>query len=246
MKMNKQSILLISSGVLVCITLIGFALRGDSELKSLQIQIASNDGNMFITEKEVTELMRGEENSLSLPVSKWDMSELEHRIETNPFVKDAQVYRDVKGNVLVKVAQRRPIARIYHREEKDKYIDEYGDLLPTAASYTARVPIVEIKGLKWEKNLHETEYGANLHQLLQYIEQDEFWRAQIAHIYVQRDGEIEMIPQVTRQKILFGTPEDIDKKFERLKIFYTKILPVKGWNTYTTVNLKFNDQIICE
>jgi len=246
MKMNKQSILLISSGVLVCITLIGFALRADTELNSMQIQIAAPDGNMFVSEAEVKELMRGPENSLSLPVSKWDMSELERRIETNPFVKDAQVYRDVKGNVLVKVAQRRPIARMYHKEERDKYIDEFGDLLPTTAGYTARVPIVEIKGLKWEKTLLETEYGANLHKLLQFIEQDEFWRAQIAHLYVKKDGEIEMIPQITRQKIIFGLPEDFDKKFERLKIFYTKILPVKGWNTYTTVNLKFKDQIICE
>jgi len=246
MKMNKQSILLIGSGVLVFITLIGFALRKDMALNSLQIQIASNEGNMFITESEVTELMRGEDNSLSLPVSKWDMSEMERRVESNPFVKDAQVYRDVKGNVLVKVAQRKPIARIYHREEKDKYIDEFGDLLPTAARYTARVPIIEIKGLKWEKNLNETEYGTNLHKLLLYIEQDEFWRAQIAQLDVKRDGEIVMYPQVTRQKIIFGMPEDTEKKFEKLKIFYSQILPVKGWNTYTTVNLKFKDQIICE
>jgi len=246
MKRNKQSILLIGSGVLVCLTLIGFALRKDMALNSLQIQIASNEGNMFISEAEVTELMRGEDNSLSLPVSKWDMSEMERRVESNPFVKDAQVYRDVKGNVLVKVAQRKPVARIYHREERDKYIDESGDLLPTAAQYTARVPIIEIKGLKWEKNLNETEYGANLHQLLLYIEQDEFWRAQIAQLLVKRDGEIVMYPQVTRQKIIFGMPEDFETKFQKLKIFYTKILPVKGWNTYTTVNLKFKDQIICE
>ena len=157
MKRNKQSILLIGSGVLVCLTLIGFALRKDMALNSLQIQIASSEGNMFISEAEVTDLMRGEDNSLSLPVSKWDMSEMERRVESNPFVKDAQVYRDVKGNVLVKVAQRKPVARIYHREERDKYIDESGDLLPTAAQYTARVPIIEIKGLKWEKNLNDTE-----------------------------------------------------------------------------------------
>lgn len=235
-----------ASGVLVFLTLIGFALRKDMALNSLQIQIASNEGNMFISETEVTDLMRGEDNSMNLPVSKWDMSEMERRIESNPFVKDAQVYRDVKGNVLVKVAQRKPVARIYHREERDKYIDEAGDLLPTAAQYTARVPIIEIKGLKWEKNLNETEYGKNLHQLLLYIEQDEFWRAQIAQLLVKRDGEIVMYPQVTRQKIIFGFPEDIETKFKKLKIFYTQILPVKGWNTYTTVNLKFKDQIICE
>lgn len=232
--------------VIIFITAIGFAARKDLHMNSMEVEIASAEGLDFIDEEEVIELMRGEENELSLPVSKWDMSEMERRVEANPFVLDAQVYRDVKGNVLVKVDQRKPVARMYHEKVKDKYIDANGNLLPTAARFTARVPLIEITGLSWDKNLNETEYGKDLLALLNFIEKDEFWRAQIAHVYVDSKGNIEMIPQVTKQKIEFGMPEDIEKKFDKLMLFYKKILPVKGWNTYTTVNLKFKDQIICE
>lgn len=225
---------------------IGFAYRSDLHMNSLQIEIASADGLDFISEEEVTELMRGEANELSLPVSKWDMSQMEGRVEANPFVKDAQVYRDVKGNVLVKVDQRKPIARLYHERNKDKYIDANGNLLPTAARYTARVPLIEISGLTWEASLTETDYGQSLLDMLNHIQNNDFWRAQIAHVYVGSDGQVEMLPQVTKQRIEFGMPEDYERKFEKLMLFYKKILPVKGWNTYTRVNLKFNDQIICE
>lgn len=246
MKNNKHYIWLTVICAVIFITLIGFSSRKEVSLNSLTIEVAAHEGNMFITESEVTELMRGAENSLSLPASKWDMSEMERRVEANPFVLDAQVYRDVKGNVLVKVAQRKPIARIYSTQDRDRYVDELGNLLPTTGSYTARVPLIELKGLNWEKNLNETEYGSNLHQMLLHIEKDPFWRAQIAHLFVNKNGEIDIIPQVTKQKIIFGSPEDYDAKLSKLMLFYKRILPVKGWNTYTTVNLKYKDQIICE
>lgn len=246
MNRSKRYLLAGALCTVIFITVIGFASRKDLHLNSLQVDISSTEGLNFIDEEEVVDLMRGEENELSLPVSKWDMSEMERRVEANPFVLDAQVYRDVKGNVLVKVDQRKPIARTYHEKVKDSYIDVNGNLLPTAARFTARVPLVEIEGLSWDENLTETEYGKDLLHFLNYIEKDEFWRAQIAHIYVSPNGQIEMLPQVTKQRIEFGMPEDIEKKFEKLMLFYKKILPVKGWNTYTKVNLKFKDQIICE
>jgi len=243
---NSRYAWIAAAATVVLLSWMGFSFRGDVLVNDLRVDIISNEGNQFISESEVIELMRGDQNILMLPVSKWDMSEMERRVETNPFVMDAEVYRDVKGNVLVRVNQRKPIGRIYHRYERDKYIDGIGNLLPTTARHTARVPLIEIQGLSWEDNLTETNYGNDLLKLLKFIEQDDFWRAQIAHLVVKSDGQIEMIPQVTKQTIVLGMPEDIEAKFEKLMIFYKKILPAKGWNNYSTVNLKFKDQIICE
>lgn len=227
-------------------TWLGFTFSEEKLVRNLNTEILSHDGNMFTSESEILVLLKGDENILILPISKWDMSEMERRVETNPFVLDAEVYRDVKGNVLVRVNQRKPIGRIYHQYEKDSYIDEKGNLLPTTARHTARVPLLEIEGLEWGNNLNETDYGSDLLRLLKYIEKDDFWRVQIAQIIVKNNGQIEMLPQMTKQTVIFGMPEDIEKKFEKLMIFYKKILPAKGWNTYAKVNLKFKDQIICE
>ena len=244
-RVNKIAI----SIILSCLLLVmwtGFRSAGDKMVRKVHVEILSNEGNQFTSEEEVLNLMRGEDNVLTLPISKWDMNEMEKRIETNPFIGDAEVYRDVKGNVLVRVMQRKPIARIYHHQIKDKYISENGELLPTNAQFTARVPIVELNGLTWEDNLNESSYGKQVLELLSFIEQDEFWKAQIAHLIIHSDGEIEMIPQLSKQRVFFGMPEDIETKFEKLMLFYKKILPAKGWNAYDKVNLKIKDQIICE
>ena len=94
--------------------------------------------------------------------------------------------------------------------------------------------------------MNESDFGLKVFDLLRYIEQDDFWRAQIAHVLVREDGEVELYPQVTKQKIEFGEPKDFEEKFSKLMTFYKEILPRKGWNHYDRVNVKFKDQIICE
>jgi cell division protein FtsQ len=82
--------------------------------------------------------------------------------------------------------------------------------------------------------------------VLEFIYKDEFWKAQITEIEIQRNGDLILYTQVSRQYVEFGKPEIVENKFARLKIFYKDILPRKGWNVYERVNLKFKDQIICE
>jgi cell division protein FtsQ len=90
------------------------------------------------------------------------------------------------------------------------------------------------------------EETLNLMDVLEFIYKDEFWKAQITEIEIQRNGDLILYTQVSRQYVEFGKPEIVENKFARLKIFYKDILPRKGWNVYERVNLKFKDQIICE
>ena len=76
--------------------------------------------------------------------------------------------------------------------------------------------------------------------------QDEFLNAQIAEIEINKNKQLILYPQVTKQYIEFGELSDIESKIEKLNIFYKDILPFKGWNTYERVSLKFKNQIVCE
>ncbi len=227
--------------------LIAFRARHSTPvIQGIDIHIEKVDGKSFTTPEEIREMMNGTSGELALPVSRWDMSQMEKRIEAHPFIKDAQLFRDVRDNVIVKVIQSRPIGRIFHRSGPDQYIDTDGFLLPTHRSQTARVVLVEFqRPLHWQSKITETAYGRELFEFIRHIEQDEFWSSQIAHILVKSDGHLELTPQVTRQKIFFGLPEEKGEKLEKLKIFYEQILPAKGWNYYESVNLTYKDQIVC-
>ncbi|MFT5570180.1 MAG: cell division protein FtsQ, partial [Cyclobacteriaceae bacterium] len=113
--------------------------------------------------------------------------------------------------------------------------------------HTARVPVVELDyKAGWEQSLTEDDFGTKFLALLTHIESDPFWKAQIAHIIVDAQQELTFIPQVTRQEVIFGSTKNMQAKFDRLKLFYTEVLPAKGWNTYAYVNVKYENQIVCK
>jgi len=251
LKRSVKNILLIGGSSLLLLVMIGFTNVKNSSrpIHDVVISIEQKEGNFFIDKPEVLSLLNAENTDyvLGLPIGEVDLKLLESRLEAHAFVEDAQVAYDLRGNLLVSIDQSKPIARIYNSKGSDQYINFDGKILPFNTKHTARVPILEIeKKVSWTENLNDTEEGTRLYQLLSHIEQDEFWKAQIAHLILKKNGDIEMIPQVTKQKIVFGAPEDIEDKFQRLKLFYTDILPNKGWNTYAVVNLKFKNQIVCK
>ncbi len=250
-KEEKKNILIYSFSGILLLSLITFAgIKNNSrKIDEVNVEILEQDGIFFTDQLEVVDLMTDKSADYVIGVEMGDIDPktLEERVEANPFVKDAQVYRDLKGNLQVKVEQSKPVARLFIDGKKDRYIDSDGRVLPTNAKHTARVPLMETAfEFMWQENLNESKYGTQVFELLKFIERDEFWKAQIAHIVIKKDGEIEMYPQVTKQVIEFGQPKDLDSKFSKLMTFYKEILPKKGWNTYDRVNLKFENQIICE
>lgn len=222
--------------------------NNNRKVEELMVEVMDEDGNYFTDDLEVIDLMtnQNEEHVLGVQLKEVKPKELEQRVESNPFVRDAQVYSDLKGNLQVKVEQSKPIARVFTNGQGDRYIDTDGRILPVNARHTARVPLLETAfDFDWE-SMYESDYTEQVFELLRHIERDEFWSAQIAHIILKKNGEVEMFPQVTKQKIEFGKPDKFEEKFGRLLTFYKEILPKKGWNTYKKVNVKFENQIICE
>jgi cell division protein FtsQ len=120
--------------------------------------------------------------------------------------------------------------------------------LPLSPKFTARVVVVDgaFAGKINNWYLQKTDDGKQLMEFLQYIDQNEFWKAQIAQIDINSAGELQLFPQVGSEVIDFGKAVDYDKKLRKLMAFYKEIVPVKGWNKYQKVTLKYKDQIICE
>ena len=251
MSQTMKTILFFIVGSVALLVMIGFSgvKHSSRVLNDVRVDIETQDGNYFIDKADVMNLLQGEDG---LPVvgsalGDLDLKSLEHKVRKNPFVKDSEIYKDLKGNLMVRVKLAKPIARIFNSKGDDIYIDDEGYLLPARAKQTARVPIVELdREFSWEENITETTYGQNLLSLLKYIGGHKFWSAQIAHIVVGQEGKITMIPQVSKQEIIFGLPKDFDRKFKKLEVFYKEILPNKGWNTYSKVNLEFENQIVCQ
>jgi len=172
---------------------------------------------------------------------------VEKTIQTDNFVREGVAHKDWKGTLKITVRPRRPVARILDPHRTSQYIDAEGTLLPLSSHGTARVLLVEVETLGSDtKHLQQHPYGEAMLALLNHIDRDPFWRAQIAYLHMDTQGKIVMRTQISDQQIEWGRPEDTTTKFAKLLLFYQKIVPCKGWNTYKRVNLAFDHQIVCE
>lgn len=236
---------------LVLLVFIAFVEKKDAERKfvDISVKVKGMADVYFVDEKEILDNLKSQFQTLvpGMALSKIDFQQLELKVESHPFVKNAEVYRDLKGNILVEIQQHQPIARIVRPMAADGYISSDGQVLPTSPKYTTRVLILEGD---FAQKLLEAEDLSIDHQdllaLVEFIYQDPFWNAQITSLDIDGKGDIKLRQQVGKQVIEFGDARDIEEKFEKISLFYEKIIPGKGWNAYSRVNVKYKDQIICE
>lgn len=234
------------------LAVIGFteSKQGGDRCRDIVIRIDNQNDNYFIDDRDVLSLMTSNGNYVIKGASfrELNLKEIEERVKSDRFVKTAELFKDLKGNLIINIALRRPMARIIQDAAPDAYVAMDGTILPVSNKFTSRVMLLR-GGFMMElvkNDLTKTEEGKKIYRLISYINSKEFWRAQIAQINIDKKLNTVLYPQVTKQYVEFGQPEELEEKFKKLEIFYKQILPRKGWNTYDRVNLMYEGQVIAE
>ena len=212
-------------------------------------RVSEHDRVYFIEKEHVKNIItnKGIEPIEDVKLINIDVTDVENKVKFDKFVKNVEVYKTLKGEIQVRVTQRRPIAR-FIRSDSSFYISDQGVFLPLSNRYSARVILISEDGSSPYFLNDRMLNGADssFYKLLRVIEEDDFFNKLVSEVIVQKDGQIWIRPQVSGQKIIWGFPINTDTKYKKLKKLYQDILPSKGWNTYQNINLSFKDQIICE
>jgi cell division protein FtsQ len=220
------------------------------KIQELNILIHDEGNNYFLDQEEVHKLVTADNSDFLIgrEYAEVDLKAIEGRVRQNEYVSTTQAFKDLSGNLTIEISLCKPIARIIRSDKPDSYICESGKIIPTSEKFTPRVLLISGDYLDDVNsgNLQADSAYQSLFGLVKYIIRDPFWKAQISQINIDRRGDVILYPQVTKQYIEFGKVENVGEKFLKLKYFYKKILPHKGWNHYARVNLEYEHQIICE
>jgi len=242
----------VAAGLVTVMVLVGFADRNlrHNTCKDIVVTLENVRENHFLDEADVlrmVETIPGEVRAKQFSVI--DFREIEERLKSHRNFREVQLFNDLKGNLVVNVSLRRPVARLVQESGPDAYLSEEGLVIPVSDRYSSRVVILSgsmVSKIILDQDLNKTEYGRGLKAILDYINEDAFLKKQIAEIELNSDGTLNLLPQIGSQTIEFGKPENPEDKFLKLKVFYKNILPERGWNKYRRVNLEFENQVIAE
>lgn len=230
--------------------------------KALNIFVKHNPfrENYFIKEDDIRKLIAERFGQVeNIPVKNINVNYLERLMYTNPWVYKADVYLTINGVVHIKIEPREPILRIINQYGESYYMDSDGRLMPWSSDFTPYVPVVTGNISETYTRWHDismTEIINNdtlkTHTILddfylmaKFILPDEFWSSHVEQIYLNHHGEMELIPKAGNHRIILGNADNLEEKFWKLKAFYKHGLKRTGWEYYDTLNLKFENQIVC-
>ena len=251
-KFNIKKEIQITVVLAMVIVLVGFADRNlqHNTCKDIVVTLENVRENHFIDETDVLNMVETVPGEVrSRPFSEISFREIEERLKTHRNFREVQLFNDYKGNMVINVSLRRPMARLVQEDGPDAYLSEEGLVMPVSERYSSRVLILsgpEVRQLILDQDLNTTAYGKPLLEMIRFIKEDSFLQKQVAEIELRSDGRVNLLPQIGSQTIEFGKPEELEDKFLKLKVFYKSILPHQGWNKYERVNLEFEGQIIAQ
>lgn len=194
-----------------------------------------------------------------------DLTAFEKKLKGYPYLESVNIVTN-QGVVTIKAKQEKVIAKVFDKRNTLFYLAKSGNVLPESLLSAGRVVIVsgniskpsfaagteeEIDSLKKTKGYYSSIY--TVWKIADYLDENEFWKAQIGQIYVDENNDVKLVPTVGNHTIVFGKiqyadkgSEEVKQRFDNLKNIYKQGFRITGWDRYKTINLKFGSEIPCE
>ena len=241
------------AAILVLSFIAGTNSRKELVCKGIEIVISDSLQNSFVSEADIRKYIDKEYMGWKgMPLDSIDLVKVEKIIDGRSAVKKSQAFVTRDSMLRVTVTQRKPVVR-FQRNDGGFYADSEGYIFPLQSSYASHVQIVDghiplaansgYKGII--ENRKEREWFERMMSVVNHIDRSKVWKDKIVQISVREDGELILVPREGKELFHFGHPVNIADKFARMEKYYTHIVPAKGKQTYKTVDVRFDGQIVC-
>jgi cell division protein FtsQ len=209
------------------------------------VEIKGNDDHFFVDEKEVAKLLNANGELTGETIESINLLVLEKRLETDKWIRNAELFFDNNEVLQVVVEENEPIARIFTVGGYSYYIDSTCKKLPLSVRLSARVPMfTNFPSDRTRLGRVDSTMMASLKDMALYINSNPFWKAQVAQIDIDENRQLEMVPTVGNHTILLGEAEDFEQKFNRLFTFYKQVWTKVGLEKYEKLDVQYAGQVI--
>ena len=221
-----------------------YSQREAVKCQSIVVNINPNSPR-FMDEQEIADMIeKSGEPIIGHRLLAIDINKLEAKLTTFTTLNNVEIFRKVdargfsfSGKLVISVDERTPVVRIKNSTD-DYYLDAEGVKITVSLKYVERILIVT-------GTIPDETIEKSLLKMADFVNKDEFWRAQIEQVFVTPKGELLLLPQVGDYLIEFGTPDDYELKFRNLKAVYQQGFKNLGWNKYKAINVKYRNQVVC-
>lgn len=246
---------LLLAGGLTAAYLLGSNKRSNTRCIKLNIVVEDSINNHFVTFRTVKEYIEADYRQLiGVPVDSIDLHRIESILNSRNTILSSEAYITRGGVLNIDVQPRKPAIR-FMKDEYSFFCTTDGYLLPPQPNFIeelltieGNIPIdtTDCRHTGRPTDPKKAEWLEQMLQIHDYMNANTVWKEKIGHIICGPSGELTMKPKEGREDFLFGHPDNIREKFEKMQIYYERITADKGDDAYNVVDLRFDGQIVCK
>ncbi len=239
MKLIIRTILLLTlTALMVAGMLWSRGKSRDTVCKRIDVEVVNDDSTSFVTRDGIErELNQRGLVPTGKPIWQANCEAIERELAKWEYIEAVQCYKDeTLGVVYVRVQQIVPVMRVFDGTAS-YYVNRNGKRMTATDAFRADVPVVEGR---FTSKFPPTR----LLPMIEYVEADSLLHSLVTMYSVADSNNIYIVPSICGHVVNMGNADGYKQKFRKLLLFYRKVLPKMGWNTYDTISVKWDHQVV--
>lgn len=204
------------------------------------IRIAKTEGSRdFVTDSEVRRLLKEwHMDTTDRTASSVNLQKIEDRLRRVVNIESAMAQRMPDNTIRLTIVPMIPVARVFDFKGNSYYINRDGKRLTANARYHLDVPVIS-------GNFDSIHSPAELIPLVERLHNDSAWNAITSQVMVDsRTRDIILVPLIRGHVVNLGDTSALSDKLDRVMAMYRKVMPLKGWEFYDTISVKWAGQVV--
>lgn len=223
--------------LLIVLMSFGYSSRHSLPWQGTQVTIHRSTPEPLVTEAEVWQrIEKYYQPGDSITLAEINIGLLEESLENHPSIVRSEVYWSLRGELYCELWQHRPLARV-RQADSAYYLLTKGEAMPLSPHYSAPVP--HVTGALNDSVL------IDIASFWEHVEGDAFFAGFFTGIERRKSGEWLLHPRPGHHQVRLGNPGKWREKLARLKIFYQTMVTPEYLDSLKTIDLRFQDQVIC-
>lgn len=205
----------------------------------VEITIVDSLQMCFIQASDVRDILNKKKIKIEgEPIDSINNSVITEALAESPYVDTATCFHTNTGKLCIEVVTKQPVLHVMAENGQEYYLDRHGCAMPIGGFNVN----LNIATGRISKDFATKQLTA----MACYIQDDPFWQPLVQQLHVVSERKIEMYTRLGEHTVILGEPKDIEEKLTKLRTFYKEGLSKAGWDTYSTIDIRYKGIVVGE
>ena len=209
------------------------------EAVTVEVKTEAGGEPLFLTGDRITdELARRGIQLRGKRLDSIDLRKIERTLLSMPIYKRAEAFiAPSSSSVQIRLTEKHPLYIVQEPSGKSYYVTQGKGTITVNPTFAAYLPIVSgAVDLKMATG--------PVYDLMTALREDPYFTDYFGQVYVDETDGIVLIPRIGTTRVIMGRESNWSEKLRKWRIFAESVLPKRGMNAFSYVNLDYGKQII--